>query len=489
LQVWYTGYLGCLAVLWSLLLAATLMAMYIPVAMIHDAFVTRLDGRGRRFQGLTLVGYFSMLLLAALLLPPWVPLVICLLALGVNLATTTIPTNPHVQFLWRYRNGDGKIRSIPWGLWVTCYASFLTVAAFDLVLMAAGSTVFGERPSFAEGDPLVAAVGDTHHLLTGRRLTAAAEIMPITTSLGLTLAWLAPSGLLVLMVQTVVNRTRDPARPSRPSLFLKGSLGAQAWRSFQQLVKTRGWQLRASPQRPEPLDVPVELVETAVPVDWEGPRWPLPVTLTELQGEEVWPRLARRNEIQLRRRLLSGLERLFKQAAARTFRRGSGLWVAPHLWFIPGLSRDTPEEELDLERGTLFSSTIGLPYYRVLPHGVRHHAYLLFRALQIDLIFVEDGVTFKRLTKVFRVLFETYDMHGGRRRAEEVQFQGLPGTRVVIHDFQLDEPYKSKVYPEPEFENLARARILHVFKDRGEQEEPVEDPLDFTRLPAPSAAY
>jgi hypothetical protein len=112
----------------------------------------------------------------------------------------------------------------------------------------------------------------------------------------------------------------------------------------------------------------------------------------------------------------------------------------------------------------------------------------MMRALEIDLIFVEDGVGFRRFVRVLRMMFEHYDIFGGRRRADELHFRGVPGTRVLIHEYQLTEPFKSDVYPEPDYENLGRARILHVFRDRGEQEEPLETPLDFTFTPVPSLA-
>ena len=90
---------------------------------------------------------------------------------------------------------------------------------------------------------------------------------------------------------------------------------------------------------------------------------------------------------------------------------------------------------------------------------------------------------------MLRVLFEVYDVHAGRRPAEEIDFRGLPGTRVLIYDFQFDEPFRSEVYPEPKYDYLGRARILHVFRDRGEQEESLETPYDFSRTPAQAGAY
>ena len=146
--------------------------------------------------------------------------------------------------------------------------------------------------------------------------------------------------------------------------------------------------------------------------------------------------------------------------------------MAPHYWFVPGLSRDTQEDELNLAEGTVLSGIIGPPYHCLFPRPIRNHIYQVLRGVQIDLIFVEDGVGYRRFLRVLRMMFEVFDMYGGKRRADEIHFHGVPGTRVMIHEFQLDEPFRSEVYPEPDYENLGRARILHVFRDRGEQAGP-----------------
>jgi hypothetical protein len=207
-----------------------------------------------------------------------------------------------------------------------------------------------------------------------------------------------------------------------------------------------------------------------------------------LQNDGMVQRLARRDEIQKRRRLVAGLEHLFKSTARHRYRYGSGFWLAPHYWFVPGVTRDMPEEDRELGDGALLTGIVGPPYHRVLPRPVRHHIYRILRAVQIDLIFVEDGISFKRFVRVLRMLFEIFDVHGGRRRADEVHFHGLPGTRVLIHEFVLHEPFRSELYPEPEYENLGRARILHIFRDRGGHEEPLEMPGDFSHMPVPSLA-
>jgi hypothetical protein len=490
MRVWYLGYVAILLAFWLALLAATFMSIIIPIAMIHDAFVTRSAGkrgRSRRAESIALVLYFGTFMLAAFYLPPWVPLLICLASLSVNLLTIIIPSNPDVKFIWRYRNDDPTVRAIPWGLWVTCEFGFLTLAVIDLTLLSAGSSVFGYTPVSPEPPPAAVATENANQPAAPRPATPQ-EVLPITTSLGLTLAWLASGALTALVVQTVLGRTRDPARPCSPVLHIRGAVPAARRKVIAESLARFGWKVHWSGGKPDPTEVGVELVDQPVPSSSENVRWPLRVTADELHSEEVRQRLARRYEIQLRRRLMAGLERLFKLAAGRSFHQGSGLWIAPHLWFIPGLTRDTQEQELDLEQGTILSGIIGKPYHRIFPRSVRHHMYQILRALQVDLIFVEDGIGFKRFCRVLRMLFELYDVYGGRRRADELHFQGIPGIRVMIHEYQLDEPFRSEVYPEPDYENLGRARILHVFKDRGEQDEPLETPPDYTNVPMPSAA-
>lgn len=464
-RTFYIGYLLLLMALWVVLMVCTLVAIVIPTAIIHDAFVGRAGSQERwmRRRELFCLGiYYGLLLVAGSFLPLWVPLAMCVVALGINLATIVVPANPDVTFVWRRRGETGKVRCMPWGQWVTCEFGILTLGTINLVALACGSSLLGYRGG----------VPDT---------------MPITTGLGLVLAWLAPGALTALVVQALLGRLRDPARPARPIVHLSGAALARWQPVLDQYFQRRGWKVRSAPARPDPLDVCVDVAEGAEP-GFEA-KWPLQIDPAALRESPALERLTRRNEIQLRRRLVSGLERMFKWAARQQFKRGSGFWIAPHYWFIPGLSRDMPEDELNLAEGSILSGIIGPPYHRVLPRAVRHHVYQMLRALQVDLIFVEDGINFKRFNKVLRMLFEIYDVHGGRKRAEDVHFHGLPGTRVLIHEFQLDEPFKSDVYPEPDYENLGRARILHVFRDRGEHEEPLETPYDTTTMPAPSMAY
>jgi hypothetical protein len=132
----------------------------------------------------------------------------------------------------------------------------------------------------------------------------------------------------------------------------------------------------------------------------------------------------------------------------------------------------------------MINEKIGPAYHRAFPRLARHLARVAMRSLHIDLIFVEDSVTFRRFSRVMRRLFELYDRQNGKP-VEDRHFTGLPGTRVLIYEFQFDNPFESDTYPEPKFTTLGRARILLVFRDRSEQEELLETPFDITRTPAP----
>ena len=125
-------------------------------------------------------------------------------------------------------------------------------------------------------------------------------------------------------------------------------------------------------------------------------------------------------------------------------------------------------------------------YVDVFTLPVRRYVYQLLKALQVDLIFIEDGVGYRKLFRVLKVLFEVYDKGAGQKRSEDVHFRGLTKVRVMFHDFDVDEPFRSNKYPEPKFAPLGRLRVLHIFRDRGGEEEFVEPPYSFDETPVPN---
>ena len=174
-------------------------------------------------------------------------------------------------------------------------------------------------------------------------------------------------------------------------------------------------------------------------------------------------------EIDQRRHLIRGLKSLFKRKARLKTTAGTGVWIGLQHWYIVGMTRDTAEDDSET---TMLEHIIGLPYHRVFSPETRLHFWEICRSVEVDLILVEDGVSFRRFSRVLRTMFETYDVYGGRQRCEELHFAGLPGGRVVLHEFDLVDADKLNLtnYPEPDYDELARARILHVFKDRGDDE-------------------
>lgn len=202
----------------------------------------------------------------------------------------------------------------------------------------------------------------------------------------------------------------------------------------------------------------------------------------------------RRAEIGCRRKIIRGLESLFKSARKRGRTPGSGLLLGPQHWFILGMRRVEGDEAVESRDQRIYDGHVGPPFHQVFPRLARFHFWQIAAALEIDLIYVEDAVGFRKFVRVLRVLFEIYDMHAAAQRAEERHFVGLPGVRVVIYDVDAgtiqfrdeSEPLASQ-YPEPDYHELDRARVLHVFRER--EEATVDDPTPGVSNWAPDLSY
>jgi hypothetical protein len=145
---------------------------------------------------------------------------------------------------------------------------------------------------------------------------------------------------------------------------------------------------------------------------------------------------------------------------------------------VLGLRTDAPAETQDPAESTVFDGRIGRPFHRVFDCRTRFHYWQICQSLQIDLIYVDRAVAFRQFVRVLRQMFEIYDMHGGQVRAEERHFLGLPAVRVLLHDLDagiVQNSRSSDSYREPDYRELDRARVLHVFRDRQETE--AEDPI------------
>ncbi len=458
IQLTYLGYLTGLIFLWGLLFVAILGGVYLPILLIQRIIPKEADSNEPNLtrKQLFFVGtYLVTTIFASYMLPAWPIFGFCALAILVTwFWQATSPQRPdRLAFIWRSRSG-GEVRSMN-----LPKATYLLITLLSLLLMALIATTTGG----------------------GLFSTPLETNLPLTKMMGNWVAWLVPGFYFTLLIFSILSQRHNPAIPVPPVLHLSNQLKVPE-SLLKQMAQHQGWQLKVNTAQPEKTDVSAVLVSPERSEAYEfDPTWPISVSTDDLKGKMIWERFARRAEIQHRRLISKGIEKLFRDVKERRFSAGHGYWFAPHLWFVTGLTRD--EITNDGEPG-FFSDIVGTPYRDLFPLSTRNYLFTLFRRTQIDLIFIEDGVNYRNIIRVFRRLFELADKHP-QRRVEDIHFTGLTKVKVIFHDLDIDEPFTSEKYPEPKFHPLARVRVMHLFKDRGEHEELLDAPFDFDRSPAP----
>lgn len=457
----YLGYVVLMTAVWSAMGIGIFLSFYFAVGLIHDDLANGdagvVHGPSRAALGL---GLIALLLLGSRVVYLWQVLAACL-GVWCMLALLTLAGGERdVQFLWRPRGGV-RVRSVSAGQCAVIIYLFGAIVAVNLVLTASGNLIWK--------DP-----------------EATKTTMPLTAGLGTILGWVLLALLVTLAWQSLLNMWRNPARYCRRVLHVRGAGTSRQRREIRRRFPWSSWRVQFDSETPDPCAVQIDLVEPARSEAHEfDPVWPLKASFDDLDDADVRDRIERRGDIQARRRIMNGLERIFKCALRRKYRNGHGFLVAPHLSLFYGMRRDEPEPEPGPFDSYMVVESIGPPYHRAFQRLVRFVAHRMMRSLQIDIIFVEDGVSFRRFSRVMRRLFELYDKHDGRRPANDQDFVGLHGTRVLVYEMQFDNQFESTVYPEPKFVALGRARVLLVFRDRSEHEELVEPPFDASRTPAP----
>jgi hypothetical protein len=449
----YTLYLAFLMTLWFALLAVTFVGVFVPVAVLDKMLKRWLGDTDRRGAELAaVVGYAVLVSAVAWVVPPAAVLGLCLVvAFGAWLVYLPQGSDG-AAVLWR-SGPDRPVYAVPVRRVIALVAFLAALLMFAVLLTACGGRLFGPpRPD---------------------------DAMPVTALFGAVAAWLVPMLVAVVGLRLWGACRTDPARRTPPAAHVGGSDPA-AVRRVARAVRAWGWRVRTGPRRREVGQVGIEVVprEQSEATEFD-PRWPLKVSPGDVEAGPVKERMARRDEIQVRRQLFRGLQKLYKRASAFKGPGGGGFWLAPHWWFVEGVGREDADEDAT-------PPLVGPPYSRAIPARARQHAHAVLRATQIDMIFVEDGVTFKNLDRVLRVITELYDVHGGKRKAEELHFRGLPKVKVMVHEYEPGNPFRSDLYPEPKFDDLSRVRVLHVFRDRGGHEELADPPFDYSWTPAPA---
>jgi hypothetical protein len=448
----YLAYLLLLVSLWAVIATSIVLTGFVAWGGVHDYFVTRYQGSGvrdRRTESFCLRGGIMVILFGIVMLPAWTPLAL----LAVLMVLWTIPFlcyRDRFQLLWKRRDAE-EVHAVDgcFAIWLSCVAPVLLVAF--LILLSRGSTLHDFGP-----------------------IPAAFVVMPITSGLGIVLSWTVTAAMIVKVASSLrlfwMRRGLCLSRKVFPVLHVEGKLNRKEKRLLRAEACTAGWHLRFAPRAARPTDVKVRFCRH---LDEQDSDWPLPITLKSFSSSDTQYRLTRRDEIQSRRLVLHGLERIFKRAARLSDRSGTGFLIGVQHWFMLGLLRDKEPDFTQDREATVVDMIVGPPYHMVIPLHARRHFRKILDALAIDVIFVEDGVSYRKLVRAMRVAFEIYDIHGGQRRAEERDFHGLPGLRVMLHEISMVETTTQveRGYPEPDYEDFGRARILHIFKDRSEHEE------------------
>jgi hypothetical protein len=190
-----------------------------------------------------------------------------------------------------------------------------------------------------------------------------------------------------------------------------------------------------------------------------------------------------------RREFRRDFQTLYKEATARPRPPGAGYLFCPHAWPVPGIVRDTAGAEVEPgARSSIGGMLVGRPYAAAFTPRLRRYLGGVLRALDLDVIYWEDSVTFADLRRVFVVLFETFDQ--GRHPALSRHFIGMPRVTVLVQEADEAEEHFLEAAP-AEVEAMPpplRARALVIRRDGGGREVEAPDRRPSTRRPEPVLA-
>lgn len=475
LRTSYVLYLVVLVTLWLLLLATVFAGVYLPVYVLDNRMRRMSASEANRSaldadpapqspDAAVLLGYWILAMLVTLVTPPVYNLGLCAAIALVGILGCLLPSAGDASILWR-SGGEKKspvIYSVPMRRILALGLAFVASLVASLILWACGG-----------------------------RLTAPPTLdspMVVTGFLGALAAWLVPGLALLGLYQIIRFRRLDPTRREPPTVRLDNAADRSTRVLAARLVRRWGFRSAFAPV-PETHSRPVGLAlvspDKSEATEFD-PRWPLKVSVDDLRGPVVKDRVARRDEIQLRRRFLKCLAKLLKQSSLIVPENGGGFWIAPQWWFVETLLWEAPPKGKSHDHGAVLRP-VGPTFENLFGPRVRQHLHAILQSTQIDLIYLEDGVSPRKLEKVLRELFEIHDVHGGTRRAEDHHFQGIPKVRVMFHDYSPGNEFRAAGYPEPKFDDVSRFRVMHVFRDREESEETTDAPFDFSWEPMPLA--
>lgn len=452
----YTLQLAALALLWIVHLVAIVSMGALALACVNDRLVLRarrlLGGGPVQTEWLVPIGVATALA-ATLLLPPVVAIGATLLVVVLPVGACLAPGRAELALL--FRGSDSSVpRRMEWTTAVVVWCAILFLPLVALTLVSTGGTMLGR--------------------------TDAATGVPITAFLGRALAWTGGAGISAIALQFLVHvrrsRRRDPARPESPVVRVLDGADPRDVARLRAHLDEHGFRVVDRDLPGVRADVPMAI---AAPGETESRHaW----SLARLTARDGPLRLERLHELVQREHLLTAIGRLFEDATGREYSAGNGFWLAPHLWFVPRLCRDSDEKERRAEQGVL-EQIVAPDYADVVAHSARHHLHRILRDLRVDIIFIEDGLPAAAREEVIDTLFDVHDLHAGTCPIEERDFSLVPGVRAVLHDLAPEDPFESKQYPEPDYDEIGRARVLHIFRDRGGEEDLIDVGTPGDRVP------
>lgn len=193
--------------------------------------------------------------------------------------------------------------------------------------------------------------------------------------------------------------------------------------------------------------------------------------------------LDRRFHVVRRRIFMRALERLLGEARTVADRPGSGFLVCPHIRFLPGLVRDAEPTRRRRTGASMSATVYGRPYAEAFDFRTRRYFGMIVRHLEIDAVFIGDGVSWPCVRRAMSVLFECYDQD--RTPLDARHFHGLPGIRAMIEteSADVDAQRNGGLVGDDDARSPGQARFLAILRDRGDGEPTEADvPADTTRL-------
>lgn len=452
-QVAYTPYLAGLVTLWSLMLMTVLLCGFFLQRWL--ARIAQGTGGSPTPYLVTFVGWILGMVVLAVV--PGAFAVLAVLVIGWY-GGRALDALPQHDYLFCRRDREGRARAVP-------------VQTYMRQVYTAGIVALA----------LVTVLGQSGRLWEAWRPRSPYEF---TGWMGLmaSLAAIALSGLSAAYVRRLATPGIVPPEvPLTPTLWIRraltralGGTEEQEESYWYRVAREHGWLVLRDAHEP---DHPWDLV---MGIGGHPQRF---TPRDPLDDRDATFQIERRFHVVMRRHFRREFERLFKSLRSEAPEGGTGFLICPHVWLVPSVVRDVAPAEQQGASGALVGPRrYGVPYAQAFDPRVRRYIGAVLRKLEIDVIFLEDAVTWKDVHRVLGVMYEIHDQ--GRTPLRERHFVGVPRVRVVIQEEAADAEPPDPIPTDGPFGVAdpmpGHTRVLLITRDRGDKDEVEQlDPADF----------